>query len=589
MYNTTNNKIQALHDIWTFAELINYEGGVKNFAKIHKKLAGFVTAPQVAKVCLLHKGFGKEHYNRRRLVLMPRGHLKSTVCSVLYALWRIYRNPYIRILVGCNLKDLSKTFIRALRQYLEDPELQERVWNNRPHFEGRLVPLMDSAGRKRRDKNREEDDPEQTEAADKKVIWTLEAIQVIRDKVIKEPTLLATSVGSRITGQHYDLLILDDIVDFDNCKTPAKIASVFGWAQDMESVVDPPRQVKVGGKNGIWVEETVGDEILALGTRYDKLDYWGYIMENMEDLDYKVFVRNIHRNGANYVNPKWAREPAVQGKRKKDIHQLKTGSPEGGYIWAEKFTAGYVKRLKASTKISRRWNSQYLNSIVDAEDMILKPEKIKYFTIRGVKKVDNGCLEITLPDDQGKRVIKPFLCVDPAGSLETTADNSALSVGGMDAEHNLYIVDTKVGKYTIMEIVKHIFELCEKWGLYAVTVETNGVGVSIPYAIKEQFSKDRKPIVVNELRSKGEKKERLESGLQPLIENGKLWLADWMAVNSIVQDEILYFPRETAKDDWLDTVDMIRAKAFPTPTSMKNKSKFRQKTKFVNRKWGGTR
>ncbi len=102
MYNTHNNKVKALHDIWTFAELIGYEGGKKNFAAIHRKLAGFVTAPQLAPVCLLDKGFSKQKYNRRRLVLMPRGHLKSTVCSVLYTLWRIYRNPYIRILVGCN-------------------------------------------------------------------------------------------------------------------------------------------------------------------------------------------------------------------------------------------------------------------------------------------------------------------------------------------------------------------------------------------------------------------------------------------------------------------------------------------------------
>lgn len=589
IYNTHNNKVKALHDIWMFADLIDYEGGREKFATIHRKLAGFVTTPQLSTRCLkTNRSNKKQEYNSRRLVLMPRGHLKSTVCSVLYALWRIYRNPYIRILVGCNLKSLSQAFVRALRQYLEDPELQEKVWNNRPHFDGRLIPQMDSAGRKRRDKNREEDDPEQTEAADKKVIWTLEAIQVIRDEVIKEPTVLATSVGSRITGQHYDLLILDDIVDFDNCSTPAKIEKVFGWAQDMESVVDPPKDVKVGGRNGVWLEETTGDEILGLGTRYDKLDYWGYLMENMDELEYKVFVRNIYRNGANYVSPKWKKQPAIVGKTKKDVHQLKVGDESGGYIWAEKFTPSYVRRLKKSTKMSRRWNSQYLNSIINSEDTILKPDKVNYFTSRGVKKTDNGLVEITLPGEKGKRLIKPFLCVDPAGSLNKDADNTVLSVGGMDDKHDLFIVDTKIGRFTIMEIVKHIFDLCEKWNLHMASVEVNGVGISIPYSIKEQFSQGKKPIVVKELRSKGDKKQRLESGLQPIFDNGKLWLADWMAVNEVIQNEILYFPRETAKDDWLDTVDMIREMAFPTPQTLKNQQ-YRQKARRVNSKYGGTR
>ncbi len=103
---THQQRIDALFDIWVFCDLINFRGGRKSFGKFHNELTDFLTQTQRT----------EDTENRRRLILAPRGHLKSTVCSVLYVLWRIYRNPDIRILVGTNLKRLSRSFIRELRQ-----------------------------------------------------------------------------------------------------------------------------------------------------------------------------------------------------------------------------------------------------------------------------------------------------------------------------------------------------------------------------------------------------------------------------------------------------------------------------------------
>lgn len=579
MYATQTNKVKALTDITVFAELINFQGGWSKFGTIHKKLAGFVSSPQVAKPCVeLRKSRTKLTYNRRRLLLMPRGHLKSTVCSVLYVLWRIYRNPNIRILVGCNLKELSESFVRELRQYLEDPEIQERVWNKRPHISGRLIPVMDAAGRKRRGQKSEE---EGTETEDKKLKWTTTALQVLRDQKLKEPTVLATSVGTRVTGQHYDLLILDDIVDFDNCSTPQKISKVFEWAQDMESVIDPSREVVYGKVGAVEFKEQIGDEVVVLGTRYENGDYYDYLMENMVDLEYKCFVRNIYRNGQNWVRPTKSEEDYLQVKK-----NWRVGDVGSGYIWDNKFNEDYVRRLKARTT-ARRWASQYLNTIISSEEQVLKMDKVKYFRSAQCISKDNGTVEIRMSGETKPHLLKPFMVVDPAASTKDTADNTSICVGGVDEERNVFIIDTKIGKFTPNQTIEHIYALAEKWRMYAVCVETNGVGAGLPYGIKDR-EKWSRPLIVREQRSTGNKKERIEARLQPLLENGKLYLADWMATNEIINNEFMFFPRETAKDDFLDSVDMLCQVAFPTPRTFKGKGTVTPKL-FVNSKYGGCR
>lgn len=558
MYNTAANKTKALHDIKVFAELIKFHGGWSKFGLVHKKLVGFVTAPQTAKPCTtLTRGKEKLVYNNRRVVLMPRGHLKSTVCSVLYVLWRIYRNPNIRILVGCNKLELSQAFIRELRQYLEDPELQLRVWNARPHIQGKLVPEMDAAGRKRRAKKSEDDD---TEAEDKKVIWTLAAIQVLRDEKLREPTVLATSVGTRVTGQHYDLLILDDVVDFDNVSTPQKVSKTFEWCQDMESVLDPPREIAYGKVGNTVLKEKIGDEVVVLGTRYDIEDYYASLIANLKEWEYKLFTKNIYRNGVD---------------------------SRAGYIWPEKFNDEYVRKLRARTT-ARRWASQYLNTIISDEESILKLDKVRYYASRNVEKKGH-LVEIRLAEEKTTRVIRPFLVVDPAVSQKDTADNTVLTVGGMDENGDLFVLQTMIGKFTPAQTVENIFTLCKTWGLNSVSVETNGVGAHLPYSIREQF-KNYFPIVIREIRhgrESGAKKERLESQLQPLFENQKLFLPDFLANHEVVNNEIMFFPRETAKDDFLDTLFMLCEVCIKTPRNFKGTNT--KPKRAYNSKYGGSR
>jgi len=550
-------KVDALHDYWAFLDLIKFRGGTKAFSAIHKELSEFLTIPQRL------ESFTGENDPRRRLILMPRGHLKSTLCSVGYVLWRIYRNPNIRVVVGTADKKLSLAFVGELKQYLEDEELQERVWNNRPHLKGRLIPLMDTAAKKRRDRKLEME--EFTEAQDKKIVWRGDAIQVLRPDIMKEPTVLAASVGTVITGLHFDIGILDDIVTFKNTTTPVLMEKTLTWVRDLDSIIDPAKEVTIGtGKNA--VTEWVGDEAVVLGTRYAKGDYYGYLLHEVDateefgdDTDqYMLFSRNIYVNGTD---------------------------DSDGYIWPERFNANVIAKIKARLRSPKKFASQYLNRILADEDTVLRKEHIQYIHSTAIEIQTNITL-IRFKDLVTPVVVRPVLVVDPAISQAKKADNTCLMVGGLDHERNLYILDCKVGKFTPNQTVQHILDLTEKWKLHSVTIENVGFQASLNYSLRDAMRAKNRTIVIREWRPQhmGKKVERITAALEPIFTNHKIHMMTWLAQVPQLMEEIEFFGASGIKDDTLDAMSIVVETAVATP-----ERKPRVVAKVWNSKYGGRR
>lgn len=540
-------KLKALDDIWAFADLVNYRGGRNGFSQFHFELTDFLCQPQKIEDVL----------TRRRLILASRGHYKSSVCSVLYVMWRIYRNPDIRILVAANLKRLSKSFIRELRQYFEDKWLQDNVWNARPHIEGVLVPALSAADRRKRNATRNDDD---TEATDSKLIWSMEALQVIRPTYVKEPTVQTVSIGTTVTGDHYDLLILDDIVDFSNSDTEAKAEQILDWTRDLESVLDPRIEHAypyMDGKLERVFTDFTGDESVTLGTRYFKWDFYGYLLENAELLGHCFFVRNVYVNGEN---------------------------DEGGYTFPERFTEEVVENIKRRLNSFRRFASQYLNRIVSTDEQLLLKENVQYFMIGNCDISEDGYVIVNR--GLGNRVkIKPMLVVDPAVSQKATADNTVLTVGGYDDSKELYIFDMRAGRFVPSETIRHLFELAEKWHLNAVTVETvGGFGLLAPI-IKDNFVKYNKILAVREYKPKGEKKARILTHLEPQWQNKTIHFANPLALLTILNDELDAFP--LGKDDCVDTLAIICELGMPT--RKEGTKRTHTPRKITNSRYGGVR
>lgn len=552
-------KQYALKDYWAFIDLIKYKGGTEKFGRVHKELVEWLQDKET---------------RPRRLILMPRGHLKSTLCSVGYALWRIYQNPNIRIIVGTATKALATSFVREVKQYLEDAELQRTVWNDRRAPDGitRMIPKLDGQGksstRNKRNKYDDENFEEEfSEAEDKKIVWKADAIQVLRSKIMKEPTLVASSAGSPATGFHYDLAIFDDLVSFDNSDTPDKADRIVNWVGDIESVVDP------------YSEDTrLGGEFVMLGTRYYYRDLYGlYTGEDLsedekedqhifgDDQDeYNLFKRNIYVNGVDDAD---------------------------GFLWPERFDAKVVaqikKRMMKLPNGLRRFASQYLNSIMTDEETVLDPGNIQYVHSASLRQLDDGMIELKTADHVAPIRIKPLVVVDPAISQRKQADNTVILVGGVDEDKNVYVFDIKVGKFLPNETVDKLYELMDKWKLNSATIDNEKLGQALMHTIRQSFSKYR-PIALREYKAEGDKKARITTHLEPAFANSKIYLMNWMASLTTLQEEITFFPRQGAHDDCLDAIAMLVHIAVPTRKRTAS-GRVRRTRYTINRKFGGTR
>jgi predicted phage terminase large subunit-like protein len=552
---TPRGSVAALTSYWKFIEYIRFKGGTENFGAVHRELAEFISTPQTACTGRYQNAKLGTNKHRRRLVLIPRGHLKSTLCSVGYVLWRIYRNPNIRIAVGCATQALALQFVREIKQYLENEDLQDSIWNKRPHIPGRLVPTLDKAGAKRRDRLREDDDG--TEAVDKKIVWRSDAIQVIRSSIMREPTVLATSPGSNVTGMHFDLIIKDDLINDDTVATPEKIEKTLEWAMDIESVLDPQRKVLLhkAADQDVW--ELVGDEDLVLGTRYARHDYYDYIIESADTLGYETFTRNVYKNGVD---------------------------SKDGYLWPEKFNDFVIDNLKKRVK-PRRFASQYLNSIIVEEEQVLKMSQIVPVDPRYIE-VFEGYIVVNLPNQEAVRVF-PQLVLDPAISQKKTADNTVMLVGGVDFNRNLYLFEFVYGKFLPEKMISAMFELAAKWKVTRVTVEVVAFQKVIAHMIRSAFGRYR-PIGINEYIPKGEKKARILTYLEPVFNNKMVYANTKILGIPQFREEVEYFStnvNSTVHDDFVDAMAILVEVA--SPTIKKYRSSDRTIPFAINSKYGG--
>lgn len=551
---TWEEKIEAIYDYWKFIDILSFQGGSHNFGDCHRELVAW----------------SENHGALKELILMPRGHLKSTLMTVGKTLHRIYQNPNIRIFVGTATKELATSFVREVKTYLEDQWLQDHIWNDRPHILGRLIPTMDRVGRqRRRDIYFDIDVDEtgtQTEAEDKKIVWRGTAIQVLRDQILKEPTVTVGAVGVQPTGFHFDELKLDDVVNYDNVTEKGR-DKVVSWVNDLISVLDDPfidadledqlREIK-NLPGGIAEQlSIVGGKITACGTRYDRDDWYGGI------------IQGIFENTS-----KWA---AYQRNIYKDGH-----TRESGYLWHERWNID-VEMDKRSELTAVRFASQYLNEIVAAEEQILNPDRIKYFAPFQVKLLDTGMVEIRLSDDD-VALIHPIIVVDPAAAVGEKADFTAVICGGRDKHGRVFVLDGAVGRWKSEESLKIIFKFADKWKRRRVFVEAVGGFKHYSEYIRSSFDRFR-PISVQDFKPQGKKEVRIANALEPLFTNGMIYFASYIIGNSDeIRDQLLLFPRPTIHDDFPDALAAMAEISKPPKQRPVNKLR-----KQINNRYGGIR
>lgn len=566
---TKRQLVEALINPWVLFDLLNFHGGRKAFGECHRELVEF--------------GFESDY--ECGLALMPRGHLKTTLNSVGRALYAIYVNPNIRIYTGSAHKDLSRAILREVSSNLVDEWNQEHIWNKRPHFKGRLVPIMDKALMSRKQTLREMTDEERDEEREyKKVMWNADAIQVIAPYKLREPTMAVGSTESIATGFHFDLLIFDDIISFDNYDTQDKAARLDRWRDDMMSVLDPiyfdedlydalcavSRSPKYRDKFHKLAH--VGGQISVSGTRYFKDDWYGQIeaeieqdLQNGEKPIWSVHKRNIYANGVDNSE---------------------------GYLWKEKWNPNMERSKRKKIKKAEQWYSQYLNKIIVEEMQSLPFDLVNLLSPANMLYDEDkpGVVSVRVAGDDKdfSRVIKLCMVVDPAATYSKRSDFTSIGVGGYDDLNNFYLVDGRLLKVHTDEWVNTVFDLAAKWGIRVFNLETVAFAATLKIVFHKMFA-SRFPLTIKDYRppSQVAKKDRIENQLEPIFKNGMFYMNAALGKSREVQDQLNFFPSTKVHDDFPDMLAMLAEIAKPTNQKIYGDRPRRHTRQRFNKVYGG--
>lgn len=183
-------------------------------------------------------------WHNKKLVLMPRNHGKSRVGNIAYVMWRLYKNPNMRVLILSEIRQNAVdmlTMIKDLYDMIRDTQ-------NAKDFMPFYV-MGDWHG------------PQ----------WNEDAIRVkTRTAPDTVPSIVTAGMESEITSKHFDLILADDVVGEQNVTTPEQIEKHKAKISRLTEVGDYDRSRVT--------------EYVFLGTRWHYSDYYSVILDELTDI-----------------------------------------------------------------------------------------------------------------------------------------------------------------------------------------------------------------------------------------------------------------------------------------------------------------
>ena len=254
--------------------------------------------------------------NRNLLICIPRGWLKTTLCSQAYPLWRAIRNPNIRILLSQNTFSNACAKLSTIRSIVDGNAL----------FRALFPELLPDDG----------------------CTWRSDSLELKRSRHMNEGTFDAVGTRTQITGRHYDVVIEDDTVapDLADIKEnivmpkPDDIKQAIGYHKLLSPIlVSPPKDLIASGK-----EEP--SQQLVVGTRWFVKDLISYVIE--EQPEYQKYIRACREDDDG--NP----------------------DPDGTFIYPERFDGEVLQKFENDLG-AYMFRCLYFNMPVRSADMLFDP------------------------------------------------------------------------------------------------------------------------------------------------------------------------------------------------------------------------
>ena len=212
----------------------NENYGLKDLTQEHNKLINFL-----------------EGEERSKIILMPRYSLKSTLITVGWSLFKIIRNPNVRILIYSDTAKKAQGFLQGIKNHILGTAPNSKF---KEYFDGYDNDIKSGS-------------------------WNDSEITVRkRTAQFIEPTVDTGGIETTKVGRHYDIIFFDDIVSDVNTTTKAQMDKTYDCYKKSLSLLKPD------------------GEVVIVGTRWAFGDAYGRILQ--EDKNFGTFIRKAVVRGA---------------------------------------------------------------------------------------------------------------------------------------------------------------------------------------------------------------------------------------------------------------------------------------------------
>lgn len=437
---------------------------------------------------------------QRTLILMPRGSLKTTICTIAYPIWILIQNevpttdlppgvdPSLawditnlpqsfngkkghdqRILISSETQSNARRFLANIKDNLQTSDVLKE------HF-GQVAPVKRVEG-----------------------LWTTEQanIQWRQDMRPKEANLTAASLEQAVNSGHYDIGINDDIISDKTVTTPEQIEKSIQYYRSQLPLLDKPALQ------------------IFIGTRWHDQDLYGHFQEAPEEKGkWDVVIERAERT----------EEQVQAGKRR--------------FYFPQRLGGSVLEDLRTSMRPDF-FSAQYNNEPLDPETALFKPS---YF--------DHAYYDYRkLSQPQFERWIKSlaiFSTADPAISEDKAACYAVIVTCGWDSKGTCWVLDLfrKQG-VNPDAFLEEYFRQYIKWSPLLCGIEEKGFQRMYRFNAQRMSEERNVWLPWIELKPDGRKKEYRIGALEPVARAGRLKI---LAEHAPVENEAIRFPKGKYKD-----------------------------------------
>jgi len=376
----------------------------------------------------------------RQILVAPRGHLKTSYIEAwLTQKLMDLRNVRVFLMSADNDRALDSN--RNIQGFLEMQSLIDlfprRLWAN---------PFKEAPA------------------------WNREGFVLPRDQNVSGMTVKAQSIYGKMTGQHYEIILLDDPQDDENTATRDRMDKVKTKIKNSMSVLEPEG----------WM--------VYIGTPWGREDVLTWVEE--------------------FGWPIWRRSCVVE----KINHAVNTRLPDDprddylvDLLFPAKWTLDRLREVKAVQK-KFFFSCQGECDALPDDAVAFKEEWFQFSEV--------------VP----REISKVYVMCDPAISKSRKADDSVILVAIQPKMGAVWIQKSRALRANVQGVIDALFAEYKYWHDKKVNVGVYVEVIAYQHALKQWIEKDQKEkhiyFIVGELKPGGRRKTTRIANLQPMFENG---------------------------------------------------------------------